>query len=154
MLPKTIFCDSSESFFVKNSIEFEKNKSLADQGYGLNTERTVPEEQRRKRQARTQYGNFFNQKRTTDLSKDDQPVIENFEFKNPGRTKSGGIADLQKDLKSSYSHKKSARTNFDVINQTHRLSDVSFRAQMHTRGPSNPELKATEPKQTTDQKLM
>ena len=42
MLPKTIFCDSSESFFVKNSIEFEKNKS--DQGYGLSTDRTVPEE--------------------------------------------------------------------------------------------------------------
>ena len=42
--PKTIFCDSSESYFVKNSIEFEKNQNLRDQGYGLNTDRPVPKE--------------------------------------------------------------------------------------------------------------
>ena len=61
---------------------------------------------------------------------------------------------MQKELKSSFSLTNAAmRTNFDVMNQALRLSDVSHRGQMHKRGPSKEDLVATEIKQTSTKKL-
>ena len=61
---------------------------------------------------------------------------------------------MQKELKSSFSYTNGAmKTNFEVMNQALRLSDVSHRGHMHRMGTDKEDLVATELRQTSTKKL-
>ena len=151
-LRKNISCESPQSLQMRYSTEFDK--SVTDQRYALNPHNSMQEDTLKEQKANTHYGGFFKRKRITTATKEIKPDFEEFQLKEPGRHNSGVIPDMQKEHKSSYSHTNGAvKTNFDMMNQALRLSDVSHRGRMHKKGTDNEDLVATELKQTSTKKL-